>query len=186
MILNDAELNSRGPQIVDPFDKTVVQPASIDLRLDDTFLVPPLDVYTVIDLEDKTTIPEYLLVKADGVYLNPSGYLLHYGMFVLGSTVEKVSIPNDLVGCIEGRSSLARLGLFIHVTAGFLDPGFVGKITLEIYNVNPRPIILRPGVRICQMSLTKMTKPALRPYGSPGLGSHYQNQAATTGSKFDG
>jgi dCTP deaminase len=185
MVLNDRTLLKRGPFIVEPFDRSAVQPASIDLHLADTFLVPPLTPWNTepidaaIHLGDRSTIPKYESVVTQT-------YTLHQGQLILGSTVEKVKIPADLVGSIEGRSSLARLGLFIHVTAGYIDPGFEGKITLEIYNVNPRPIILRPGVRICQMALSKLSGIAVRPYGSEGLGSHYQNQETVTGSKFDG
>ena len=186
MNLSDDELLRRGPSLLSPFIADNVQPASIDLRLDDTFLYPQrkyispashLRCPKPIELDD-------IDVGYDEVRANR--YALDSGDFVLGSTIEYVMCPADMVARVEGRSSLGRLGLFVHVTAGFVNPGFNGKITLEIYNVNPRPIVLVAGHRICQINFSLLSLPAERPYGSPGLGSHYQDQRLPVGSRYEG
>jgi dCTP deaminase len=181
MVLSDVDLRLRGPESVKPFNTNHVQPASIDLTLDDVFLIPKRLDYqwsAPIDLRDIRGV-EYIR------YRNTQ-FKIKAKEFILASTAERVEIPADLVGSIEGRSSLGRLGLFVHVTAGFIDPGFCGKITLEIYNVNEQDIVLHSGLRICQLALTQLTQPATRPYGSEGLGSHYQDQQETTQSRYDG
>jgi dCTP deaminase len=181
MILNDRQLIERAEAgMIRPFKPQHVQPASIDLTLDNSFLVPKRDRLYPIDLANVAdTIDDYEHIQSDTLRLDPHE-------FVLGSTVERIEIPPDLVGSVEGRSSLGRLGLFVHVTAGFIDPGFHGKITLEILNMNRCAIDLRAGKRICQIALTALTAPAERPYGHPDLGSHYQNQHQTTASRYDG
>ena len=111
-------------------------------------------------------------------------FVLHPGEFVLGSTFERVALPDDLVGRLEGKSSLGRVGLIIHSTAGYVDPGFEGQITLELSNVATVPILLYPGMRVAQISFLTMTTPAARPYASPGLDSHYQGQRGPTESRL--
>lgn len=158
-----------------------IQPASVDLTLGDEFLAyqgnEPWNPHDEIDLDDVQTNTK--LHKA-------SQYRLMPGEFILGTTEEYVSIPHDIVAVINGRSSLARLGLLIHITAGFIDPGFEGKVTLEIVNLNRMPIILRPGKPICQISFLKLSSEAQYPYGHPALHSKYQHQEIVTASKYDG
>ena len=160
MILSDRTITERlerGDLKVTPLADNAVQPASVDLRLDARLLIVPEEFWAV-------------------------RYCLEPGQFILGSTVEWVEIPADLVGRLEGKSSLARLGLVIHSTAGFIDPGFRGNITLELSNVSDRAIWLQSLMPIGQISFTQMTTPAMRPYGTDGLGSHYQGQTGATPS----
>jgi dCTP deaminase len=111
-------------------------------------------------------------------------FVIHPGEFVLGRTDERVEVPDDIVCRIEGKSSIGRLGLVVHATAGFVDPGFVGTLTLEITNFNSVPIVLRPGLPICQLSFMTLDRPAERPYGHPDLGSHYHGQTEATESRY--
>jgi dCTP deaminase len=182
MILSDrtirAELDA-GRIVIDPLDEQCIQPSSVDLRLDRLFRVflnhtmPVIDVKE--DLEDLTRLVEI----GDG-----EAFILHPGEFVLGSTSERVTLPDDLVGRIEGKSSLGRLGLLIHSTAGFIDAGFSGHITLELSNVANLPITLYPGMKIGQVSFLRMTTPADVPYGSARVGSKYQGQRGPTPSRY--
>jgi dCTP deaminase len=182
MILSDRTIREEldaGRVVIDPLDESCIQPSSVDLRLDRLFRVflnhtmPVIDVKQ--DLEDLTR-----LVKID----EGEAFILHPGEFVLGSTYERVSLPDDLVGRIEGKSSLGRLGLLIHSTAGFIDPGFTGHITLELSNVANLPITLYPGMKIGQVSFLRMTTPADVPYGSAQVGSKYQGQRGPTPSRY--
>ena len=162
---------------LDPFDETRVQPASIDLTLSNEWLTYP-DGTEVIDIDDaKHVATEKTIAEA---------FLLQPHELLLCSTVEYVEIPHDLQAQVHGKSSLGRLGLLVHVTAGFIDPGFKGKITLEMYNLNNRPILLRAGKPICQLSLTALSCPAEFPYGHEKLQSKYQDQREVTGSRYDG
>jgi dCTP deaminase len=182
MILSDrtirAELDA-GRIVIDPLDEQCIQPSSVDLRLDRLFRVflnhtmPVIDVKE--DLEDLTRLVEI----GEG-----EAFILHPGEFVLGSTYERVTLPGDLVGRIEGKSSLGRLGLLIHSTAGFIDAGFSGYLTLELSNVANLPITLYPGMKIGQVSFLRMTTPADVPYGSAGVGSKYQGQRGPTPSRY--
>ena len=183
MILSDRSIREElaaGRIQLDPFDESLVQPASVDVRLDRYFRVflnhtmPVIDVKK--DLEELTR-----LVEIDG---DDDAFVLHPGEFVLGSTLERVSLPDDLVGRVEGKSSLGRLGLLIHSTAGFIDAGFDGHITLELSNVANLPITLYPGMKIGQISFLRMTTPADVPYGSGALGSKYQGQRGPTPSRY--
>ena len=182
MILSDATIRAEiaaGRIVVDPFDDTMVQPSSIDVRLDDRFLVFRSHTRAVIDVkEDLTDLTE--LVKA------PAGepFILHPGEFVLGATAERVALPEDIVGRIEGKSSLGRLGLLIHTTAGFVDAGFEGYLTLELSNVATLPITLYPGMKIGQISFLRMDRPAETPYGASSLGSKYRGQVGPTASQY--
>ena len=166
---------------VDPWDPKMVQPASIDLRLGDSFRVFHNHRATAIDLRDPPSNLTEEVVMPDG-----DAFVIHPGEFCLGRTLEWVQIPNDIVARIEGKSSLGRLGLIVHATAGFCDPGFEGTLTLELNNLTRVPIRLYPGLPIAQLSFMTLDRPALRPYGSPGLGSHYQGQRAATESRYEG
>jgi dCTP deaminase len=182
VVLSDRDILSHidaGRIGVDPFDPRCVQPASVDIRLDHRFrvfrssrhafidLAAPLDDVTeLVDVEPKTR------------------FILHPGEFVLGSTRERIRLPDDIVSRVEGKSSLGRLGLLIHSTAGFIDPGWDGHITLELSNVNTIPITLYPGMRIGQLSFFALSSPAEHPYGSPEAGSSYQGQSGPTPSRY--
>jgi dCTP deaminase len=153
---------------VDPFDPARVQPAHNVVRVE------------AIDTRDVTRTPveSWILQPGQSQTLAPGGFLL-------ATTNEYIRVPVDLVARVEGKSSLGRLGLTCHATAGFIDPGFEGRITLELYNMNCRPIVIYPDMAICQLSYMTLTEPAARPYGSPGLGSHYQRQESTTESRYE-
>jgi dCTP deaminase len=166
---------------VDPWDPAMVQPASIDLRLGDSFRVFHNHRATAIDLRDPpSNLTEEVIVPAG------DAFVIHPGEFCLGRTLEWVQIPDDIVARIEGKSSLGRLGLIVHATAGFCDPGFQGTLTLELNNLTRVPIRLYPGLPIAQLSFMTLDRPAQRPYGTPGLGSHYQGQRAATESRYEG
>ena len=166
---------------IDPWDPKLVQPASIDLRLGDSFRVFHNHRATAIDLRDPpANLTEEVVVPAG------EPFVIHPGEFCLGRTLEWVKIPDDIVARIEGKSSLGRLGLIVHATAGFCDPGFEGTLTLELNNLTRVPIRLYPDLPIAQLSFMTLDKPALKPYGSPGLGSHYQGQRAATESRYEG
>jgi dCTP deaminase len=182
MILSDRSIReaiAAGRIVIEPLDESCVQPSSVDLRLDRFFRVflnhtmPVIDVKQ--DLEDLTR-----LVEID----EGDAFILHPGEFVLGSTAETITLPDDLVARIEGKSSLGRLGLLIHSTAGFVDAGFSGHITLELSNVANLPITLYPGMKIGQVSFLVMTTPADVPYGSAKVGSKYQGQRGPTPSRY--
>ena len=164
---------------IDPWDPGLVQPASGDLRLGDSFRVFHNHLATAIDLRrppDKLT-EEVVVPEGES-------FVIHPGEFCLGRTLEWVELPDDIVARIEGKSSLGRLGLIVHATAGFCDPGWKGTLTLELNNLTRVPIILHPGLEIAQLSFMMLDRPALRPYGSPDLGSHYQGQRAATASRY--
>jgi dCTP deaminase len=167
-----------GAIVIDPYEPSYVQPSSVDLRVGDGFRVFVNHRYSEIDPRapqaDLTS-----LVEVD----EDSPFMLHPGEFVLGSTLERVKLPEDVVARLEGKSSLGRLGLLIHSTAGFIDPGFEGHITLELSNVATLPIAIYPGMKIGQISFYRMTTAADFPYGSPELGSKYQGQSGPTASR---
>jgi dCTP deaminase len=168
-----------GRLVVEPWDESLVQPASVDLRLGDSFRVFHNHRVTAIDLRDPpTNLTEEVVVPAS------EPFAIHPGEFVLGRTLEYVEIPDDVVARIEGKSSLGRLGLIVHATAGFVDPGFRGTLTLEITNLTRVPIKLYAGLLIAQLSFMALDGPAERPYGSDELGSHYQGQLAATESRY--
>ena len=166
---------------IDPWDPALVQPASVDLRLGDSFRVFHNHRASSIDLrEPPENLTEEVIVGAD------ESFVIHPGEFCLGRTLEWVELPDDIVARIEGKSSLGRLGLIVHATAGFCDPGWKGTLTLELNNLTRVPIKLYPGLLIAQLSFMTLDRPALRPYGSPELGSHYQGQRAATESRYEG
>ena len=159
----------------------MVQPASVDLRLGDSFRVFHNHRASAIDLRNPPeNLTEEVIVAAH------DAFVIHPGEFCLGRTLEWVELPDDIVARIEGKSSLGRLGLIVHATAGFCDPGWKGTLTLELNNLTRIPIRLYPGLPIAQLSFMTLDKPALKPYGSPGLGSHYQGQRAATESRYEG
>jgi dCTP deaminase len=173
------EAVAAGRIVIDPFEPANIQPSSIDLRLDRYFRVFRNHTTAVIDVkEDQENLTELVEVH------DSACFILHPGEFVLGSTAERLAVPDDLVARIEGKSSLGRLGLLIHSTAGFIDPGFDGHVTLELSNVANLPITLYPMMKIGQVSFLQMTTPADHPYGSGPLGSKYQGQRGPTPSRY--
>jgi dCTP deaminase len=170
-----------GRVFIDPWDPDMVQPASVDLRLGDSFRVFHNHLAPAIDLDRPPEhLTELIMIRPD------ESFVIHPGEFVLGATLERVELPDDVVARIEGKSSLGRLGLIVHATAGFVDPGFAGTLTLEITNLTRIPIILWPGKPIAQLSFMALDRPAERPYGHPELGSHYHGQVAATESRYEG
>ncbi len=182
MILSDRSIIEaiKGGRIeIDPFDEACVQPSSIDLHVDRKFRTFHNARYPFIDV--KKEMPELTeLVEVEGT--NP--FILHPGEFVLGSTLERVRLPADLVARLEGKSSLGRLGLLIHSTAGYVDPGWDGYLTLELSNVANLPITIYAGMKIGQISFFRLTTAAEHPYGSRDRGSKYQGQRGPTASRF--
>jgi dCTP deaminase len=166
---------------IEPWDPALVQPASVDLRLGTSFRVFHNHRAAAIDLRDPPdNLTEHVPIPAD------EAFVIHPGEFVLGVTQEWVSLPDDIVARIEGKSSLGRLGLIVHATAGFVDPGFAGTLTLEITNLTRIPIKLWPALPIAQLSFMTLDRPAERPYGHPDLGSHYHGQVEATESRYEG
>jgi dCTP deaminase len=177
-LLSDTDIRALlrlGRLQVEPFDPAALQPASLDLTLGDTLLALDPDVLWVDPADDQTDV--WLPMPP-----NP-GWALAPGAFVLGSTRERITLPPNLVARVEGRSSLGRCGLLVHATAGFVDPGWSGPLTLEIHNLLPVPIILRPGMGIAQLAFQRLSSQASRPYGSAGLGSKYQGATGVEASK---
>lgn len=164
---------------IEPLDPQDIQPSSVDLHLGADFQVFRNSRYPYIDPSlEQDGLMERVLASAE------EPFVLHPGEFVLGTTIERIKLPDDIVGRLEGKSSLGRLGLLIHSTAGYVDPGWDGRLTLELSNVANLPIVLMPGMKIGQISFSMMTTPVDRPYGSDGLGSKYQGQNETTPSKM--
>jgi len=164
---------------IDPWDESLVQPASVDLRLGDSFRVFHNHRASAIDLRDPPqNLTEEVKVTGD------EPFVIHPGEFALGRTMEWVELPDDIVARIEGKSSLGRLGLIVHATAGFCDPGWKGTLTLELANLTRVPIRLYHGLAIAQLSFMALDAPAERPYGHEELGSHYQGQVDATASRY--
>ena len=181
MLLSDRDIKaeiSAGRVKVEPFDGAMIQPSSVDVRLDRFFRVFENHKYSVID----PSIEQPDLTREVAVEANEE-FILHPGEFVLASTYEVSTLPDDSAGRLEGKSSLGRLGLLTHSTAGFIDPGFSGHITLELSNVANLPVKLFPGMKIGQLCLIKLSSPAENPYGSALYGSRYQGQRGPTASK---
>src|SRR5919201_2401976 len=182
MILSDRDIRAElasGRVVIDPFDPDCLQPSSVDLHVDSQFRVFANSRYPFIDVRaEMPDLTELVEVKPD------EPFILHPGEFVLGSTLERIAIPPDLAVRLEGKSSLGRLGLLTHSTAGFLDPGFEGHVTLELSNVASLPITLYPGMRIGQVAVFQLSTPAERPYGSRGTRSRYQVQRGPTESRY--
>ncbi len=182
MILSDHSIREAladGRIEIDPLDESFIQPSSVDLTMDRFFLVFRNHTEPYIDVKkNQEQLTEMVEIDPDG------SFILHPGEFVLGSTAERVKLPNDLVARLEGKSSLGRLGLLIHSTAGFVDAGWDGHITLELSNVATLPIKLYPNMKIGQISFLTMTTEADVPYGSAAVGSKYQGQRGPTPSRY--
>lgn len=181
MLLSDHDIRDAidsGRLGIDPYDAALVQPSSIDVRMDKFFRVFNNSKYTHID--PKQEMPD---LTSEVEVPEGEAFVLHPGEFVLASTLEHFTLPADLAGRLEGKSSLGRLGLLTHSTAGFIDPGFSGHITLELSNVANLPITLWPGMKVGQLAIFNMSSPAEVPYGSGALGSKYQGQRGPTPSR---
>ncbi len=181
MLLSDRDIRAQIAEKrvgVEPFSDAMIQPSSVDVRLDKFFRVFENHKYEVIDpaLEQPELTRE--IVAEDG-----EAFILHPGEFVLASTYEVITLPDDIAGRLEGKSSLGRLGLLTHSTAGFIDPGFSGHITLELSNVANLPVKLYPGMKIGQLCLVKLSSPAEHPYGSAQYLNRYQGQRGPTASR---
>ncbi len=182
MILSDRTIREEieaGRIEIDPYDPACLQPSSVDLHVDRTFRVFHNQRHPYIDVKREMTDLTEVVEVADG-----EPFILHPGEFVLGSTRERVRLPDDLVARLEGKSSLGRLGLLIHSTAGYVDPGWDGYLTLELSNVANLPITIYPGMKIGQISFFRLTTAAEVPYGSKGARSKYQGQRGPTPSRF--
>jgi dCTP deaminase len=181
VLLSDRDIKaeiSAGRVALEPYTESMIQPSSIDVRLDRWFRVFENHKYPYIDpSQEQPDLTRMIEPEGD------EPFVLHPGEFVLGSTFEVVSLPDDVAGRLEGKSSLGRLGLLTHSTAGFIDPGFSGHVTLELSNVANLPIVLYPGMKIGQLCLFRLSSPAEHPYGSEKYGSRYQGQRGPTPSR---
>lgn len=181
MLLSDRDIASQidsGRVALEPYDPELIQPASIDVRLDRWFRLFDNHRYAVIDpAHEQKNLTRLVDVSPD------EPFVLHPGEFVLGSTYERVTLPDDVAARLEGKSSLGRLGLLTHSTAGFIDPGFSGHVTLELSNTATMPILLYPGMKIGQLCFFQLSSPALAPYGQGASGSRYQGQRGPTASR---
>lgn len=187
MILSDVDIRERldaGDLVVDPLDdpELQIQPASVDVRLGREFLEFRRANIPCIHPNSEQEVDEYV---AETVVEESGEFVLHPGDFVLGTTMERVEIPPDLVAQVEGRSSLGRLAVVVHATAGFIDPGYRGQVTLELSNLGNAPVALTPGMRVSQLVFTELKTPAERPYGSE-RGSKYQDQRGPQASRIGG
>jgi dCTP deaminase len=182
VVLSDRTIRSEieaGRIVIDPFKEELIQPSSVDVRVDSRFRVFHNARYPYIDVRQPMEDLTELVEVNEG-----EPFILHPGEFVLGQTLEQVTLPDDLVARLEGKSSLGRLGLLIHSTAGFVDAGFSGNLTLELSNVANLPVTIYQGMPIGQISFMRMDGPVERPYGSDEKGSKYQGQAEPTPSRF--
>lgn len=181
MLLSDRDIRAEvatGRVALDPWDEAMVQPSSVDVRLDRFFRLFDNHKYQHIDpAVDQPDLTRLVDVEPD------EAFVLHPGEFVLGATFEVVTLPDDVAARLEGKSSLGRLGLLTHSTAGFIDPGFSGHVTLELSNVATLPITLWPGMKIGQLCFFRLSSPAEHPYGSDRYGSRYQGQRGPTPSR---
>ncbi|WP_084105189.1 dCTP deaminase [Demequina sp. NBRC 110056] len=181
MLLSDRDIRAEiesGRVTLDPYEPEMIQPSSIDVRLDKYFRVFDNHKYAAIDPSaEQPELTRLVEVKGDGPFV------LHPGEFVLGSTYESVELPDDIAARLEGKSSLGRLGLLTHSTAGFIDPGFEGNVTLELSNMATLPINLWPGMKIGQLCFFRLSSAAEHPYGSSAYGSHYRGQRGPTASR---
>ncbi len=181
-ILSDRTIKeeiSAGRLRIEPLDESAIQPASVDVRLDREFRVFNVTSRGFVDVREPVDDLTELVRLADD-----EPFVVQPGGFCLGSTVETVTLPNDIVARVDGKSSLGRLGLLVHATAGYVDPGWTGKLTLELSNQSQMPIALYYGMRIAQISFIRLTTEVDRPYGSEALGSKYQGQTGPTASRI--
>jgi dCTP deaminase len=182
MVLSDRTIRrllDEGRIGIEPYDDELLQPSSVDVRVDRLFRVFRNSRYPYIDVKEPMEELTELVETSDD-----EPFILHPGEFVLGSTLERVTLPDDLVARLEGKSSLGRLGLLIHSTAGFIDPGWDGHVTLELSNVANLPITIYYGMKIGQLSFVQLTEPAETPYGSDAIGSKYKGQTGPTPSRY--
>lgn len=181
VLLSDRDIRDeidRGRVGLAPFDAEMIQPASVDVRIDRFFRVFDNHKYAMIDpATEQPALTREIAVDPD------EAYMLHPGEFVLASTYEQITLPDDVAARLEGKSSLGRLGLLTHSTAGFIDPGFTGHITLELSNVATLPVALWPGMKIGQLCFFRLSGPAERPYGSAGNLNRYLGQRGPTPSR---
>jgi dCTP deaminase len=181
VLLSDRDIRTQidgGRVRLDPWDPAMVQPSSVDVRLDRYFRLFDNHKYPVIDpAAEQPDLTRLVEVDRD------ESFVLHPGEFVLGSSYETVTLPDDIAARVEGKSSLGRLGLLTHATAGFVDPGFTGHVTLELSNVATLPIVLHPGMKIGQLCFFQLSSASEHPYGSQVKGSHYQGQRGPTASR---
>ncbi|SNC65535.1 dCTP deaminase [Kytococcus aerolatus] len=181
MLLSDRDIRARidaGDVRLDPWDPVMLQPSSVDVRLDRYFRLFDNHKYPVIDpAQEQPDLTRLVEVDPE------EPFVLHPGEFALASTYEQITLPVDVAARVEGKSSLGRLGLLTHATAGFVDPGFSGHVTLELSNVATLPIVLHPGMKIGQLCFFQLSSPAEHPYGSAKYGSHYQGQRGPTASR---
>jgi dCTP deaminase len=182
MVLSDRTIRrllDEGRIGIEPYEEELLQPSSVDVRVDRLFRVFRNSRYPFIDVkQEMEELTELVEVEPD------EAFILHPGEFVLGSTLERITLPDDLVARLEGKSSLGRLGLLIHSTAGFIDPGWDGHVTLELSNVANLPITIYYGMKIGQLSFVQLSEPAEHPYGTGELGSKYQGQIGPTPSRY--
>jgi dCTP deaminase len=182
MVLSDRTIRrllGEGRIGIEPYEEELLQPSSVDVRVDKLFRVFRNSRYPFIDVkQEMEELTELVEVEPD------EAFILHPGEFVLGSTLERITLPDDLVARLEGKSSLGRLGLLIHSTAGFIDPGWDGHVTLELSNVANLPITIYYGMKIGQLSFVQLSEPAEHPYGTGDLGSKYQGQVGPTPSRY--
>jgi dCTP deaminase len=182
VVLSDrtiARLLKQGRIGIEPYDESLLQPSSVDVRADRYFRVFHNNRYPYIDVRVEQEDLTELVEVDDG-----TPFVLHPGEFVLGSTLERIRLPDNLVARLEGKSSLGRLGLLIHSTAGFIDPGWDGHVTLELSNVANLPVTIYPGMKIGQISFVQLSEPAQTPYGTGEIGSKYQGQRGPTPSRY--
>jgi len=168
-----------GRLVIEPLDERDIQPASVDLHLDRVFRIFRVTSRPYVDVREPMDDLTELVTIADG-----EPFIVQPGSFVLGCTLESVTLPDDIVARVDGRSSLGRLGLLVHATAGYVDPGWTGKLTLELSNQSQMPIALYYGMNVSQISFLRMSTPVERPYGSAGLASKYQGQTGPTPSRI--
>jgi dCTP deaminase len=182
MVLSDRTIRrllDEGRIGIEPYEEELLQPSSVDVRVDRLFRVFRNSRYPFIDVkQEMEELTELVQVDPE------EAFILHPGEFVLGSTLERITLPDDLVARLEGKSSLGRLGLLIHSTAGFIDPGWDGHVTLELSNVANLPITIYYGMKIGQLSFVQLTEAAESPYGTGELGSKYQGQVGPTPSRY--
>ena len=181
-VLSDRNIKEElasGRIVIEPLDHDAIQPASVDLRLDSTFRVFNVTTRPYVDVRE--TVDELTALVTIAA---EEPFIVQPGAFCLATTLETITLPDDIVARVDGRSSLGRLGLLVHATAGYVDPGWTGKLTLELSNQSQMPIALYYGMRVAQISFLRLSSPVDRPYGTPGLGSKYQGQTGPTPSRI--
>jgi dCTP deaminase len=182
VVLSDRSIREKlrsGRLHIEPLARNALQPSSVDLRLDRQFRVFKKGEREQIDVREPCDDCTELVTVDEG-----APFVIHPGEFVLANTLETITLPDDLVARLDGRSSLGRLGLLVHATAGYVDPGWSGKLTLELSNASQMPIAVYAGMKVCQISFLRLSTSVERPYGSPGLGSKYQGQQEPTPSRI--